>query len=98
MPPLIGFMPAMTSPGRACLYSSFFELVNLKIRLADPGAYGDAHSEGIFRPETARNDVSSDLDRASREAPPGAAIGGFGLVWWFRSSLHYRRPVRQENF
>jgi hypothetical protein len=27
-----------------------------------------------------RNGVSSDLDRASRKAPPGAAIAGFGLM------------------
>jgi hypothetical protein len=93
----MGFMPAMTSPGRACLYSSFFELVNPKIQLADPGSLRGTPILREFFDRHRRN-VSSDLDRASRKAPPGAAIGGFGLAWWFKSSLHYRRPVRQESF
>jgi hypothetical protein len=59
---------------------------------------GNANSEGIFRPATAATASVLIWIEHCGKAPPGAAIAGFGLVWWFRSSLHYRGPVHQKNF
>jgi hypothetical protein len=93
MPPFIGFMPAMTSTGRARLYSSFFELVNRKNRLTDPGGpmRMPILSEFFGRRPPATASVLIWAEHRGK-APSGAAIAGFGLVVQEFSSLSLAGP------